>query len=95
MSPTVRADSGPTPVVTLRQPSPLTLAAVECGVSLDDATAYNEGRQSFTVKYFNARLSRSGKGVQTETFNDLARAEQFAASNVLYGKPAVVRPVSP
>ena len=37
------------PVSSFRSPSALTLAAVACGVSLDDAHAYNEGRQVDTT----------------------------------------------
>ena len=44
MSPTVPADSGVPTISTLRRPTPLALAAVECGVALDDVHAYVNGR---------------------------------------------------
>ena len=44
----------------------------------------------WSVRYYDAALSRKGRGVQTRVFHDRAAAEKFAASNRVYGKPCKV-----
>lgn len=46
----------------------------------------------FQVRYYDARLSRKGQGVQVKKFKTLEEAEAFASVNVLYAKPCKVEP---
>jgi hypothetical protein len=48
----------------------------------------------FRVKYFDARLSKKGRGVQVATFTDRAEAEAFAAKNRIYAAPCKVEVAS-
>lgn len=44
----------------------------------------------FKVRYFDAKASKRGQGVQTRTFTDRAKADLFAAGRTLYARPATV-----
>lgn len=44
----------------------------------------------YRVKYYDARLSKKGQGVQRKTFDDKEAAEAFAAKNRVYAKPCRV-----
>lgn len=44
----------------------------------------------YRVKYFDAQLSRKGKGVQIKGFKNRKDAEEFASHNILHAKPCLV-----
>ncbi len=45
----------------------------------------------YSVKYFDAKASRAGKGgVRVASFADRDEAEAFAAANILYSRPCKV-----
>lgn len=46
--------------------------------------------ETFRVRYYDAKLSKKGRGVQVRTFADRAEAEAFAASNRIYSGPCRV-----
>lgn len=48
----------------------------------------------FRVRYYDAKLSKKGRGVQVRTFTDRAEAEAFAASNRIYSGPCRVEVAS-
>jgi len=54
----------------------------------EDAPAGNPPQ--FHVKYYDAKLSKQGSGVQVRSFTDHNEAEQFAAKNKLYARPCKV-----
>lgn len=45
-----------------------------------------EAAPRYRVRYYDARLSRRGRGVQERVFRDRANAESFAAGHKLYGE---------
>lgn len=47
-------------------------------------------RTIYAVKYFDARMSKRGQGVQVRRFWTRSEAEEFAGRNRLYGKPCQV-----
>lgn len=49
---------------------------------------------TFRVRYYDARMSRKGQGVQVRTFTDRAKAEDFASQNRIYAGPCRVEAVS-
>lgn len=50
---------------------------------------------SFEVRFYNPKARRGTPSVQTLVFTNKADAGTFASRHVLYGKPAVVKAVSP
>lgn len=44
----------------------------------------------FIVRFYDAKKSRRGNGVQSRTFFDAETAAAFAEGKRLYGKPAIV-----
>lgn len=50
--------------------------------------------ERYSVKYYDAKLSKKGRGVQVQRFEDKAAAESFAGANILYGHPAKVETVT-
>lgn len=49
----------------------------------------------YRVRYYDARLSKKGRGVQVAVFDGLAEAERFASEHVLYNRPCSVEPLEP
>lgn len=47
----------------------------------------------YRVVYYDAKLSKKGKGVQVRTFEDRAAAEEFASKNRVYARPCRVEEV--
>jgi hypothetical protein len=46
--------------------------------------------ETFRVKYYDAKLSKKGRGTQVRTFTDRAEAEKFASANRIYAGPCRV-----
>jgi hypothetical protein len=78
------------PVTTERFSEALEYQARRHGEVEREVTAAVYGTQRYAVRYYDAALSRKGRGVQVCVFRDRAAAEEFAASNRLYGKPCKV-----
>jgi len=48
----------------------------------------------YVVRYYDAKLSKLGRGVQAREFTDRAQAEAFAAKHRLYARPARVEEIT-
>lgn len=46
----------------------------------------------YLVKYYDAKLSKKGRGVQVRSFTDRQEAEKFAAENRIYAGHCRVEP---
>ena len=44
----------------------------------------------YRVKYYDAKLSKKGRGVQVAVFDTILDAEEFASRNQIYSRPCVV-----
>lgn len=44
----------------------------------------------FRVVFYDAKMSRKGKGMRQATFTERDKAEEFAKGKVAYGRPAKV-----
>jgi hypothetical protein len=62
---------------------------------MSNATPSAPPAETFSVRYYDRRLSHRGQGVQVATFATRAEAEAFAASNKLYARPCKVETVAP
>jgi hypothetical protein len=51
--------------------------------------------ERYSVKYFDAKLSKKGRGVQVQHFTDKAAAESFASNNKLYANTCTVQEALP
>ena len=52
-------------------------------------------RKLYRVKYYDAKLSKKGKGTQSRTFTDRAKAQEFADANQIYAGPCKVEEYTP
>ncbi len=55
----------------------------------------NTEKPRFFVKYYDAKLSKKGRGTQYRWFHVREDAEKFAATNKIYAGPCKVEEASP
>lgn len=85
-------DMSPTAIAIRRLCAVDPCIVAECQLEYGHEGAHEiEPPARYEVKYYDARLSRKGRGVQVKRFTDRAAAEEFAGRNRLYAERCVVQ----